>query len=204
MKIGECWILTGFIVLELEKEPRDPIILNRTFLATTRTIVNIQKSNIDLHLNDLVMKFDVWKMIKKPIIDGKTFSIDSIGKITNEIMQEVHSEDPLEIILVQEEDELGYNKIKITGFARSLDSSESARKPSISNIKKMQQKGPIFSVESGYVTKVQRSIDLSHGSIDPSCSNPILDTTISSQINQSNIRSIYPNVLKPIPSANSP
>ncbi|KAL1202541.1 hypothetical protein V5N11_020458 [Cardamine amara subsp. amara] len=58
VKVGECLILTDFIVLDLEEELQDPIILGGPFLRTARAIINLQKGDTDLHLNDLVMKFD--------------------------------------------------------------------------------------------------------------------------------------------------
>lgn len=68
----------------------------------------MKKGKIDLYRSDLVMKFDLEKMIKKPTIDGQTFWIDTVDEITKEIMQAMHSEGPLEVALVQIEDEFGY------------------------------------------------------------------------------------------------
>lgn len=56
-------------MLELEEQPQDLIIFGRSFLATTNAIINVQEGKIDLHLSDLVMKFYVKKMMKKPTID---------------------------------------------------------------------------------------------------------------------------------------
>ncbi|KAL1213159.1 hypothetical protein V5N11_002913 [Cardamine amara subsp. amara] len=64
VQIGECLILTDFIVLKLEEEPRDPIILGRPFLATAGAIINVHKWITNLHLSDLVMRFDLDKMTK--------------------------------------------------------------------------------------------------------------------------------------------
>lgn len=44
--------------------------------------------------------------------------------------------------------------METTGFTRGLDSFESVKKPPFSIVEKIQQKGSIFSVESGSVIEV--------------------------------------------------
>lgn len=42
LKVGGCWILTDFVVLDLDDE-RQEIILNRPFLATVETLIDVPK-----------------------------------------------------------------------------------------------------------------------------------------------------------------
>lgn len=43
---GMCLLhtLTDFVVLKLEEEPKDPLILGRTFLATLGALINVQNA----------------------------------------------------------------------------------------------------------------------------------------------------------------
>ncbi|XP_010463492.1 PREDICTED: uncharacterized protein LOC104744178 [Camelina sativa] len=43
IKIGECLIPTDFVVLKYEEEPKDPLILGRSFLATAGAIIDVKK-----------------------------------------------------------------------------------------------------------------------------------------------------------------
>ncbi|XP_023640347.1 uncharacterized protein LOC111831068 [Capsella rubella] len=60
----------------IPEEPKDPIFLGRSFLATTGTLIDVQKGKIGLHVGDLVMNFDMDKLRRVPTIDGQTFSVE--------------------------------------------------------------------------------------------------------------------------------
>ncbi|KAL0681725.1 hypothetical protein Bca4012_048572 [Brassica carinata] len=82
--IGNRRIPADFVVLELDQEPKDPLILGRPFLATTGAIIDVKKGKIDLHLGDIIMKFEVNKMLKRPTLDGHRFSIDHASEDDDE------------------------------------------------------------------------------------------------------------------------
>ncbi|XP_024014751.1 uncharacterized protein LOC112088577 [Eutrema salsugineum] len=69
IKVGDCMIPTDFVVLEYGEEPKDPLILGRPFLATAGAIIDVRKGRIALNVGDLVMNFDMDKLMKKPTID---------------------------------------------------------------------------------------------------------------------------------------
>ncbi|XP_023634267.1 uncharacterized protein LOC111829407 [Capsella rubella] len=73
IRVGECMIPADFVVLEYAKEPKDPIILGRSFLATAGALIDVQKGKIGLHVGDLVMNFDMEQLRRAPTIDGHTF-----------------------------------------------------------------------------------------------------------------------------------
>ncbi|CAA7056594.1 unnamed protein product [Microthlaspi erraticum] len=75
--VGDCYIPADFVVLELEHQPKDPLILGRPFLATAGAIIDVKNGKIDLHLGDIVMNFEVNKSMEKPTVDGQAFWIGS-------------------------------------------------------------------------------------------------------------------------------
>ena len=77
MMIGKSTIPTHFVVLPYEKEAKDPLILGRSFLHTAGAIIDVRQGRIGLNVSDLTMQFDMNTLVKKPIIEGKTFLIDS-------------------------------------------------------------------------------------------------------------------------------
>ncbi|XP_010436788.1 PREDICTED: uncharacterized protein LOC104720602 [Camelina sativa] len=108
VQIGNCYIPTDFIVLKLDEESQEPILLGRPFLATTGAMINVREGKIDLHMEDLVLRFNLDKVAKKPTIDGQTFWVDKIGEIADEIYDEVCTSDHLAVALTKKEIELGY------------------------------------------------------------------------------------------------
>ncbi|KAF8050839.1 hypothetical protein N665_1866s0003 [Sinapis alba] len=119
--IGNYKIPADFVVLELDQEPKDPLILGRPFLATSRAIIDVKRGKIDLHLGDIIMKFEVDKMLKRPTLDSHTFSIDHASK-DEEMTEELLRDDPLEIALTLAESEHGYLNEDTVGFAKVLNS----------------------------------------------------------------------------------
>ncbi|XP_013720996.1 uncharacterized protein LOC106424790 [Brassica napus] len=76
VRVGNTFVLADFVVLELDEEPRDPLILGRPFLCTAGAIINVRQGRIDLHLGDIAMKFEVNKLLKKPMIDAQSYSVE--------------------------------------------------------------------------------------------------------------------------------
>ncbi|KAF8067455.1 hypothetical protein N665_1152s0001 [Sinapis alba] len=122
--IGNYKIPTDFVVMELDQEPKDPLILRRPFLATAGAIIDVKRGKIDLHLGDIIMKFEVDKMLKRPTLDGHTFSIDHATEDDEdeEMTEELLRDDPLEIALTLVESEHGYLNEDTAGVAKVLNS----------------------------------------------------------------------------------
>jgi len=49
IKINGVEVPTDFVVLEMDEEPKDPLILRRPFLASAEAIIDVKKGKI--HLN---------------------------------------------------------------------------------------------------------------------------------------------------------
>ncbi|KAF8111959.1 hypothetical protein N665_0070s0029 [Sinapis alba] len=72
--IGNYKIPADFVVLEMNQEPKDPLIWGHPLLATAGAIINVKRGKIDLHLGDINMKFEVDNMLKRPNIGWSYFS----------------------------------------------------------------------------------------------------------------------------------
>ncbi|XP_024016189.1 uncharacterized protein LOC112089672 [Eutrema salsugineum] len=80
IKVGDCIISTDFVVLEYGEEPKDPLILGRSFLATAGAVIDVKHGNLDLHLGDTIMTFKVEKL-KDSTIGGQTFQVSAIPEV---------------------------------------------------------------------------------------------------------------------------
>ncbi|CAA7017981.1 unnamed protein product [Microthlaspi erraticum] len=92
--VGDCYIPADFVVLELEHQPKDPLILGRPFLATAGAIIDVKNGKIDLHLGDIVMNFEVNKSMEKPTVDGQAFWIGELAETREEVLDELLLIDP--------------------------------------------------------------------------------------------------------------
>jgi len=102
IRIGAVEIPTDFVVLEMDEEPKDPLILGRPFLATARAMIDVKKGKIDLNLDkDFRMTFDVKDAMKKPTIEEQLFWIKEMDQLADELLEELAEEDHLNSALTK-------------------------------------------------------------------------------------------------------
>ncbi|KAG7543330.1 Retrotransposon gag domain [Arabidopsis thaliana x Arabidopsis arenosa] len=122
IKIGNAEIPTDFIVLEMDEEPKDPLILGRPFLATAGAVIDVKNGKIDLNLgNDFKMKFDINDATSKPTIEGQTFVVKVMDCLADEQLEEVAEEDHQQTSLTKS-GEAGYLLAETLSCGKSLDS----------------------------------------------------------------------------------
>ncbi|KAL0420435.1 UNVERIFIED_CONTAM: hypothetical protein Slati_3066400 [Sesamum latifolium] len=64
VKVGKFIIPVDFIVLDMEEDVNMPLILERPFLATSRALIDVQKGQLTLTINDEHVVFNVFKPIE--------------------------------------------------------------------------------------------------------------------------------------------
>ena len=96
IRIYEFHIPTDFVVLKYRHEPKDPLILGRSFLGTADAVIDVRKGSICLKIGDLSINIDMENLVKKPLIDGKTFFVDHLSKAVDQSFIDMCSNDPLE------------------------------------------------------------------------------------------------------------
>ncbi|KAG7556950.1 Retrotransposon gag domain [Arabidopsis suecica] len=122
IKIGNVEVPTDFIVLEMDEEPKDPLILGRPFLATAGAVIDVKKGKIDLNLGkDFKIKFDINDAMKKPTIEGQTFLVEKMDRLADELLEELADEDHLQTALTKS-GEPGYLPGETLSSTNSLDS----------------------------------------------------------------------------------
>jgi len=55
----------------------------------------------------MAMRYNVEKVLKNPTIDGQTFWVDTLTELVEEMDEELHTDDPLQVALTQRESEFG-------------------------------------------------------------------------------------------------
>ncbi|XP_013669278.1 uncharacterized protein LOC106373684 [Brassica napus] len=132
VQIGNTTVPADFVVLELEDEPKDPLILGRPFLCTAGAIIDVCNRTIDLQLGDIVMKFEMDERLKRPMLDGQNFTIsDENAALSPQqgMIEEILADDPLEVALTRVESEQNTCNVDADRYEKMLDSCEIIEKP---------------------------------------------------------------------------
>nr|GEV77567.1 reverse transcriptase domain-containing protein [Tanacetum cinerariifolium] len=59
VKVGKFQFLTDFVVVDFESDPRVPLILGRSFLRTSRALIDVYGEEITLQVNDEAVTFNL-------------------------------------------------------------------------------------------------------------------------------------------------
>lgn len=122
MMIGHFEIPTDFVVLEMDEEPKNPLILGRPFLRTAGAMIDVRRGRINLNLGKEVLTFDINKGMKKPTIEGQLFYIEEMGALADELLEELALEDSLQSTLTAKQGEFGLIQSDSEGYEKILDS----------------------------------------------------------------------------------
>ena len=66
IQVDKFVFLVDFIILDFEADREVSIILRRPFLATGRTLIDVQKGELTMRVNDQKVTFNVFNALKYP------------------------------------------------------------------------------------------------------------------------------------------
>ncbi|XP_057734155.1 uncharacterized protein LOC130949459 [Arachis stenosperma] len=61
VKVGNYFLPTDFVILEMEENPIHPIILGRPFLATAKALIDVERGELVLRIHEEQLTFNVFK-----------------------------------------------------------------------------------------------------------------------------------------------
>ena len=102
VKVDKFIFLTYFIVLDMEEDKEIPIILGRPFLATGRAMIDVQRGELKLRVQEDEVKFNVFKAVRHPAESDTCFMVEIVEAI---VSSQSGLTDPLETSLVENESE---------------------------------------------------------------------------------------------------
>ncbi|KAF7814932.1 uncharacterized protein G2W53_028901 [Senna tora] len=101
VKVDKLILPADFIVLDYEEDKNVPIILDRPFLATGRTIIDVQKGELTMRVQDQEVKFNMFKAMKLPGETEECFHVNVVENVVDCSVQDdelkYHPIDPSEV-----------------------------------------------------------------------------------------------------------
>ena len=81
VKVDKFIFPGDFIVLDMEKDKEIPIILGKPFLATGRAMIDVQKGELKLRVQDDKFIFSVFNAMRHPTKSDTCFMIEAVETI---------------------------------------------------------------------------------------------------------------------------
>ncbi|XLU24114.1 hypothetical protein S245_060180, partial [Arachis hypogaea] len=98
VRVGPFAFPTDFVVLEMEEHKSATLILGRPFLATGRSLIDVQQGEITLRVNDDEFKLNDVKAMQHPDTSTDCMKVDLIDSLVEEINMAESLESELEDI----------------------------------------------------------------------------------------------------------
>ena len=149
VRVDKLIFPADFIVLDMEENKEIPIILGRPFLATGRAMIDVQREELKLRVQEDEVKFNVFEAVRHPAESDTCFMTETVEAI---VSSQSGLTNPLEASLVQSDSEnLGEEaeeyvkwmdsfKPNRRKYFESLGENTKTLVPSIEQPPKMEQK----------------------------------------------------------------
>ncbi|XP_058726201.1 uncharacterized protein LOC131597525 [Vicia villosa] len=85
VRIGQFYILTDFIIMDIKEDVNTPIILGRPFLATAGAIIDVKKGKLTFAVGEEKVKFILTQFLQAPAIEDTCYLVDVIDGCVREI-----------------------------------------------------------------------------------------------------------------------
>ena len=102
VKVDKFIFPADFIVLDMEEDKEIPIILGRPFLATGRAMIDVQRGELKLRVQEDEVKFNVFEAVRHPAESDTCFIAEIVEAI---VSSQSGLTDPLEASLVENDSE---------------------------------------------------------------------------------------------------
>ncbi|PIN19259.1 DNA-directed DNA polymerase [Handroanthus impetiginosus] len=121
VKVDKFIFPADFVVLNMEADSEIPIILGRLFFATGRTLIDIQKGELTMRVQDQQITFNVFKAMKFPNESDKCFDVSLFDNLAG---NESIVEQPLDLLKRALLDQINENNEEDLEVVKTLDASK--------------------------------------------------------------------------------
>ena len=141
VKVDKFIFPADFIVLDMEEDKEIPIILGRPFFATSRAVIDVQRGELKLRVQEDEVRFNVFEAVRHPAESDTCFMAEIVEAI---VSSESGLTDPLEASLVQSDSENMSKEAE--EYVKWMDSFEPNRRKYFESLGE-SAKTPVPSVE---------------------------------------------------------
>ncbi|XP_073137912.1 uncharacterized protein [Henckelia pumila] len=98
VKVDKFIFPIDFVVLDMEEDLDIPVILGRPFLATGKSLLDVQKGELHLRVREEKISFDLFNALKFSLFNEECFQIDVVDSLLYDYVQDTFLK-PLEAAL---------------------------------------------------------------------------------------------------------
>ncbi|CAN6691345.1 unnamed protein product [Malus baccata var. baccata] len=111
VKVDNLYLSADFVILDMDEDMQTPIILGRLFMATARTLIDVEAGTLTLRVQDQSVVFSLFKATKRP---DSSLPIIIVANLSST------EEDKLLRILRSYQDAIGWTIADIKGISPTI------------------------------------------------------------------------------------
>ncbi|KAL6282531.1 hypothetical protein ACE6H2_013460 [Prunus campanulata] len=121
IKVDDVYLPADFVVLDMDEDLQTPIILGRPFMATARTLIDVEAGTLTLRVQDQYVVFNLFEAEKRPNEQQECLRIDVVDSMIQDSFYANSYTDQLLRVL---QGELGtdYEDEEVFEYIHALDS----------------------------------------------------------------------------------
>ncbi|QHO57313.1 Retrotransposon gag protein [Arachis hypogaea] len=90
VKVDKFFLPADFVILDIEEDDKTPINLGSPFLATSRTLIDVEKEELMMRVHEEHIVFHVFKNLQDSTQEEECMKMDSINPNLKEAPNETH------------------------------------------------------------------------------------------------------------------
>nr|XP_028954711.1 uncharacterized protein LOC114823375 [Malus domestica] len=122
IKVDKFYLPADFIVLDMEEDKEVPLILGRPFMATARTLIDVEAGSLTLRVQGESVVFKLFEAVKRPFEPEECFRVDVLDGIVHANFASRSSNDKLLTCLTNHDATLSMEE-NVVDVIAALDSA---------------------------------------------------------------------------------
>ncbi|KAM1136405.1 hypothetical protein ACFX2B_034119 [Malus domestica] len=122
IKVDKFYLPADFIVLDMEEDKEVPLILGRPFMATARTLIDVEAGTLTLRVQGESVVFKLFEAVKRPFEPEECFRVDVLDGIVHANFASRSSNDELLTCLTNHDATLSMEE-NVVDVIAALDSA---------------------------------------------------------------------------------
>ena len=100
VKVHQFRFHVDFVIMDIEEDSDIPLILGHLFMLTTKCVVDMGNSNLEISVDDQKVTFNLFEVIKHPNDHKACFKVETVEQEVDMVVQYMAPHSPLEKALI--------------------------------------------------------------------------------------------------------
>lgn len=129
-QVNELVFPTDFVILDMTEDEDMPLLLGRPFLATGRSLIDVEMGELMLRFQDEQVVFNIFEALKHRIENPQCYRVDVVDEIVEDNSREPQPTQPMERAIVKSIDSCDHDEdLEVKECIKQLEANKQAMEP---------------------------------------------------------------------------